>query len=285
MRVFHEPALNSTNTVLKSRIETWRYRRLPLALTADEQTAGRGVGRNVWCSEKGVNALFSLAFRPTFLEAEHQFLLNMALSLSMLHTLDEWRAGARGAGCAEGADGADGADGAGAPALPLALKWPNDLYAGEKKLGGILFELSVMGSRCAWAVMGVGVNVNQREFPDWVPNPTALCLLGAGDAVAETAALDMPALRRRFIERAARDYRRLERRARHLPAAVLLQRYKAAYLKRLLFLGQLRTYICLGERMSARLTGVDDYGQALVEAADGRRFSCGLKELKYVFEN
>lgn len=278
MKVFHESVLNSTNTVLKARLEARRYRRLPLALTADCQTAGRGVGRNVWCSEKGANALFSLAFRPTFLEAEHQFLLNMALSLSMLHTLDAWRAGARGA-----------AD----VSAPLTLKWPNDLYAGEKKLGGILFELSVMGSRCAWAVMGVGVNVNQGVFPDWVPNPTALCLLGgaeaeagaAAGAEAGAAAIDMPALRRRFVERAARDYRRLERRARHQPAAVLMQRYKAAYLRRLLFLGQMRTYICFGERMSARLTGVDDYGQALVEAADGRRFSCGLKELKYVFEN
>lgn len=264
MKVFHEPSLSSTNTVLKSRLETRRYRRLPVALTADGQTAGRGVGPNVWCSDPGANALFSMAFRPSFLEAEHQFLLNMALSLSMLHTLNAWWKETRGA------DDGDGA--------PFTLKWPNDLYMGEKKLGGILFELSVMGRHCAWAVMGVGVNVNQGCFPSELPNPAALCMLGAD-------VIDMPALRRRFIARAARDYRRLERRARHQPAAVLLQRYKAAYLKRLLFLGQMRTYVCLGERMSARLTGVDDYGQALVEAADGRRFSCGLKELKYVFEN
>lgn len=265
--------------MLKARLETRRYRRLPVALTADGQTAGRGVGRNVWCSEMGANALFSLAFRPTFLAAEHQYLLNMALSLSMLHTLDAWAAGAFGA--------------VGVSA-PLTLKWPNDLYAGEKKLGGILFELSVMGCHCAWAVMGVGVNVNQRGFPAELPNPVALRELkaegvceedGDGEASGVSDLIDMPVLRRRFVERAARDYRRLERLARHMPVSGLLQRYKAAYLKRLLFFGQMRTYICQGERMEARLAGVDDYGQALVEAADGRRFSCGLKELQYVFGN
>ncbi|MDE5743220.1 MAG: biotin--[acetyl-CoA-carboxylase] ligase, partial [Bacteroidales bacterium] len=62
MRIFHEPDLSSTNTVLKARIEARQYRRFPMALTAETQTAGRGVGRNVWCSDKGANALFSLAF-------------------------------------------------------------------------------------------------------------------------------------------------------------------------------------------------------------------------------
>ncbi|MDE7103736.1 MAG: biotin--[acetyl-CoA-carboxylase] ligase [Bacteroidales bacterium] len=260
MRIFHEPDLSSTNTVLKARIEARQYRRFPMALTAETQTAGRGVGRNVWCSDKGANALFSLAFRPTFLLAEHQFLLNMALSLSMLHTLDVWARGRR------------------LPSACFHLKWPNDLYVNEKKLGGILFEISVMGNRCAWAVMGVGVNVNQRVFPPELPNPAALCTLT--DAAAP---IDMAALRQAFIRRAARDYRRLERRLRHHTSAALLPRYKAAYFKRLLFFGQERTYICMGERMRARLTGVDDYGQAVVEAADGRRFSCGLKELQYVF--
>lgn len=262
MRIFQEPDLSSTNTVLKSRIETRRYRRFPVALTAEAQTAGRGVGRNVWCSDRGANALFSLAFRPAFLPAEHQFLLNMALSLSMLHTLDAW---ARGR-CL--------------PSDGFHLKWPNDLYLNESKLGGILFEVSVMGDRCAWAVMGVGVNVNQRVFPPELPNPAALCALEGAEAP-----IDMPALRQAFIRRAARDYRRLERRLRHHTSAALLHRYREAYLKRLLFYGQERTYICMGERMQARLTGVDDYGQALVEAADGRRFSCGLKELQYVFGN
>lgn len=263
MRVFHETVLSSTNTVLGERVASRRYRRLPVALTADLQTGGRGLGRNVWCSDKGANALFSMAFQPSFLRAEHQFLLNMALSLSMLYTLDEW-------GAAHG------------DAL-FRLKWPNDLYAGEYKVGGILFELSVMGDCCARAVMGVGINVNQRDFPDCIPNPLALHALlpdaaGIGD-------IDMPALRLRFIARAARAARRLERQMRHRPVEAVLRRYKAAYQKRLLFFGQERTYVCQGERMRAVLYGVDDFGQAQVRAVDGRRFSCGLKELQYVFGN
>lgn len=293
VRIFHESDLGSTSTVLKSRVEARQWRRLPVALTADGQTAGRGLGANTWCSDRGANALFSMAFRPVFIAAEHQFLLNMALSLSLLHTLDEWAVSLRIEAYVR--DGVPEAERmARAMPSPFCLKWPNDLYAGERKLGGILFELLVMGDRCALAVMGVGVNVNQRRFPPELPNPVSLLGLltggtsaGAGDAAGPTDGwtLDMSAFRRRLIERAARDYRRLERMARHVPEAELMRRYKRAYLKRLLFCGLSRTYICQGERMEAVLAGVDDFGRAMVVSADGRRFNCGLKELRYVFEN
>ncbi len=277
--IFHQESLSSTNIVLKA----WLEGRVvagcsvkatdvdfPIVLTAEEQTAGRGVGQNVWCSEKGANVLFSMAIRPTFLLAEHQFLLNMALSLSLLETLEDYVV--RG-------DALRGVARDGTPP-PFSLKWPNDLYIGEKKVGGILFEVSVMGDRCAKAIMGVGVNVNQRVFPKKLPNPISLCEISR-----EGADLDMSALRQRLIEQAAKAYDRLEERAQKEPPSDLLREYKAAYQKRLLFLGLMRDYIYQGKRIKAVLQGVDDYGQAVLKTKDARRLTCGLKELKYVFES
>lgn len=251
----------------------------PIALTAEEQTAGRGVGKNVWCSEKGANILFSMAFKPTFLLAEHQFLLNMALSLSLLETVEDYVVGGDVA-----RDVALRGVSRDVALSPFSLKWPNDLYIGEKKVGGILFEVSVLGERCAMAIMGVGVNVNQRKFPKKLPNPISLCeVKESGTTGAEN--INMPALRQRLIEKAAQAYCQLEERAQSEPMVDLLKDYKAAYQKRLLFLGLMREYIYQEKRVRAVLQGVDDYGQAVLQTEDGGRITCGLKELKYVFES
>jgi biotin-(acetyl-CoA carboxylase) ligase len=52
-------------------------------------------------------------------------------------------------------------------AIAIELRWPNDLFAGERKIGGILCESSFIGSRCEFAIVGIGVNVNQgaEDFP------------------------------------------------------------------------------------------------------------------------
>lgn len=307
MKIFHQESLSSTNSVLKAWVEG-RADSLgasavgaavasavadvapmdldfPVALTADEQTAGRGVGKNVWCSEKGANALFSMAFKPTFLLAEHQFLLNLALSLSLLETLEDFVAGGDVARDMALRDTArDVAFGRDVALSPFSLKWPNDLYIGEKKVGGILFEVSVLGERCAMAIMGVGVNVNQRKFPKKLPNPISLCeVKESGTTGAEN--INMPALRQRLIEKVAQAYCQLEERAQSEPMVDLLKDYKAAYQKRLLFLGLMREYIYQEKRVRAVLQGVDDYGQAVLQTEDGGRITCGLKELKYVFES
>ena len=106
---------------------------------ADFQSAGRGQQENRWESEAGKNLLFSILFRPVRFRAEAQFLLSQAVSLGVCAYLQ-----------CEG--------------LPAQIKWPNDIYVGEKKIAGLLLEHHVCGEYISATIAGVGLNVNQQYF-------------------------------------------------------------------------------------------------------------------------
>ncbi len=141
------PSCQSTNDIAADSIAQESASEGFLILT-DHQTAGKGQRGNAWAAEPGQNLLFSLILRPTFLTASEQFWLNMAVSLGITDTL-----------------------------LPLIgselrIKWPNDVYVANQKLGGILIENTLQGYTLAWAVVGVGLNINQTAFA--YPTATSL---------------------------------------------------------------------------------------------------------------
>jgi BirA family biotin operon repressor/biotin-[acetyl-CoA-carboxylase] ligase len=119
---------------------------------AQEQTAGRGQLKNVWESEPGENLLFSIVLCPDFLEIRRQFMLSKVVTLGIYKALNKY-------------------------VDSLKIKWPNDIYAGNQKLGGILIENSVMSGLLKSAVVGIGLNVNQTVFYSDAPNPVSLQLL------------------------------------------------------------------------------------------------------------
>lgn len=124
------------------------------AVIAKEQTAGRGQRGNKWSSNPGENLTFSLVWEPTFLEAKRQFLLSEAVALALTDVLKKYEINSK-------------------------IKWTNDIYVGRKKICGILIEhdLGVEG-RLARTIVGIGLNINQKEFDAWVPNPTSMALVG-----------------------------------------------------------------------------------------------------------
>lgn len=112
-------------------------------VVADAQTAGRGRRGRSWRSEPGENLLFSLVLRPNVVP---QYAPRCVLA---------WAA-------------------AMAQALDVYVKWPNDLVTQTgAKLGGILAELDAEGDRVRTVILGVGINVNQRDFDD-LPDATSL---------------------------------------------------------------------------------------------------------------
>ena len=113
------------------------------------QTAGRGQKGNVWSSAEGCNLTFSTYLEPRHVRACDQFLLSQAVSLGVCGYLD--RRGVRS-----------------------KIKWPNDIYVGDNKICGILIVHSVGGAYLKDTIVGIGLNLNQREFPSSVPNPTSL---------------------------------------------------------------------------------------------------------------
>lgn len=116
---------------------------------ADEQMQGRGQMNNVWESEPGSNILMSIVLYPVFLPVQYQFLLSKIVTIGLLEVLSE-------------------------KVDDVKIKWPNDLYIGEKKVAGILIENSIMGHTLSSSVIGVGLNVNQLEFASNAPNPVSL---------------------------------------------------------------------------------------------------------------
>ena len=116
---------------------------------AKGQTAGRGQKGNVWLSAKGENLTFSTLLRPEWLPVQEQFAVSQATALAVVDYL-------AGKG------------------VTAKIKWPNDIYVGERKICGILIENSLEGEHLATSIVGIGLNLNQTVFPDSVPNPVSL---------------------------------------------------------------------------------------------------------------
>lgn len=148
------PEIGSTNTELMARGrrgETW-----PTALVAAHQTAGRGRRGRDWASQPGDTLTCSLGLPLKLDEVPGGGgALSLAVGLSLARSLDRALQARHAAG-----------DGPAQP--PIGLKWPNDLWLGERKLGGILIEATPApglpeGSR--WVVIGFGINVRRGQAP------------------------------------------------------------------------------------------------------------------------
>jgi BirA family biotin operon repressor/biotin-[acetyl-CoA-carboxylase] ligase len=131
--IYYWPAIGSTNDELK-RLADEGVPEGTLAIT-DEQLTGRGRLKRRWIAPAGSSLLTSLLFRPTFLAPTQAQQLTMICSLAAADAVTE------------------------VTGLQPALKWPNDLLLDSKKLAGILTELG-FGGQLAWAIVGLGLNVN-----------------------------------------------------------------------------------------------------------------------------
>ncbi len=140
---------NSTSTLLREQYSD----DLPHLYTirADYQTAGRGQAGNSWESEEGKNLLFSALLRYNDLRAADQWRLSMLVSLAVWEVLAKHL-----------------------PEEQLTIKWPNDIYFGDKKLVGILIENSLVGGYVGYSIAGIGVNVNQTKWLSNAPNPISM---------------------------------------------------------------------------------------------------------------
>jgi BirA family biotin operon repressor/biotin-[acetyl-CoA-carboxylase] ligase len=131
---------------------------------ADEQTAGRGRGDHGWNSAAGEGLYVSVLLRPT-IPAGRFGLLPLAAGLA----------------AAEAIRAVSG--------LAADLRWPNDLMIGARKAGGILVEAHAEVEGAVFAVVGMGINVHQRDFPPGLSTPATSLDLAAGMRVSRSALL------------------------------------------------------------------------------------------------
>ena len=118
-------------------------------VVAMSHTNGKGQRGNSWESESGKNLTFSIVLYPTALEANKQFILSMLAALACHEALSNYTNG-------------------------FSIKWPNDIYWKDKKIGGILIENELEGKYITQSIIGIGLNINQEAFHSAAPNPVSL---------------------------------------------------------------------------------------------------------------
>ena len=125
-------------------------------IAALEQTAGRGQGTHTWHSLRGMNLTFSMLFRPEKLNVSDIILITCATTLGLVDYLKDKGVKAR-------------------------IKWPNDIWVGDRKICGILIENVLDGDYVKESIIGIGFNLNQTEWPSELPNPVSLKQLTGDD--------------------------------------------------------------------------------------------------------
>ena len=235
----HIAETDSTNRWLRAEGGTLSDAKV---VVADYQTAGRGQGTNTWESERGMNLTCSIGLCPEGVKASRQFLLSMAISVALTRTLQ-------------------------ALPCPISIKWPNDIYAGDKKICGILIENTLQGDRIKDCIIGIGLNVNQRVFVSDAPNPTSMALESGHDFDREEV---LRALLGHFgqlltdwdEELIRATYRQLLYRR----EGVFPYRDGEGYFR-------------------ASLAGVEDDGHLLLQDTEGRQRRYAFKEVTFVIEH
>ena len=138
----------STNTELKLL-----QKQSPLpegsVVVAEFQTGGRGQAGNSWYSTRGKNLLLSFLLYPYNVKARDQFIISRIVSLAIKRVLDKHLEN-------------------------VSIKWPNDIYWNDEKIAGILIENSLIGQHIDYTIVGIGLNVNEEEFPKQLPNPISM---------------------------------------------------------------------------------------------------------------
>ena len=233
-KIIHIDETDSTNQWLKDYYSKESGRKgESVAVVADYQTAGRGCGTNRWESERGKNLLFSLMIHPEDLPANKQFQISMAISLAIVDALGQLIG-------------------------DLSIKWPNDIYWRNGKLAGILIENTLKGNLIKDSIIGVGLNVNQREFHSDAPNPVSLWQITGQETDCEQLLKDI--------------LNRLDFRA----------DLKECYMKLLYRRKGFHPYTDKDGVFMAEIAGVEDDGHLLLIDEDGKERRYAFKEVTFI---
>ena len=212
-----------------------------VAVTARHQTAGRGQRGNVWSSKEGENLLLSMLVRPgSSLEVANQFLLSQAVAVSLHAAMKCY-------------------------GIETKLKWPNDIYVGNRKLAGILVELDYSGAFVEQAIVGIGLNVNQTEFPPMDRVPVSMKMLLGKDIPVDDVLRDV-------IECFGRYYTGI--------CTGEADAVATEYKELLLGIGEERHFVDSQGSFMATIEGTEPDGHLLLRSSDGTLSRYAFKEVE-----
>lgn len=209
---------------------------------ADFQTKGKGQGTNVWESRFRENLCFSVILYPKAFEAVNMFYISKAVSLALCDALAVQN-------------------------IEACIKWPNDIYVGDKKIAGILIEQSIMNQKVLHSVVGIGLNVNQTEFSSWIPNPVSVSQLLNKEIPLEFLLHDVLLRMQEYIQKVnAHQFEAIDK------------LYKAKLYRRTGF----HSYKSGNQTFDAQIYGVEPRGGLILTDAQGRKTTYQFKEVEFI---
>lgn len=229
-QIYKFDELDSTNNYLKKKAScfapTLEY--TPV-IWAKNQTQGRGQKDNIWLSESGKNLTFSFLLRDKYFAKKTPFEINQWMAASLHQYLSRF-------------------------SKDFAIKWPNDLYFKEKKIGGILIENSWLGSQYQHTVVGIGLNINQTTFDEKLSSAVSLTQITEQAHELETVLTDI-------LQEIEKNH------IAHSPDKSLAD----YYLEHLLWRNQTKTFVFEKTRktFNALIKGVDENGNIIVQTQLG----------------
>ena len=234
--------VDSTNSFLKNILSKSKPVPEGTVIMAEEQYAGRGQRESTWHAEPGKNLTFSILLKPSFILVKDQFNLTRAVSMGVFEALE--------------------------PILgtQLKIKWPNDIYYADKKLGGMLIENILQGSQIKNSIIGIGINVNQDNFTDKAGNATSVKQILQKD-------YDLKNILSEICNHVEAYYLHLK--------AGRIDFVRNIYLSRLYWLNEEGQFRSNGEVFTGVIKNVTDNGLLIVER-NGKEEAYNLKEIEFL---
>ena len=243
-RIIRIDETDSTNRWMKELIQLHPSKETQheMVVVCDYQTAGRGCGSNSWEAEPGKNLLMSVLMHPKKVSARTQFIITQIVSVALCRTI-------------ETVIGSE---------HRVTIKWPNDIYVGDKKICGVLIENSIAGRRIKDCIIGIGLNVNQTEFRSDAPNPVSIAQLTGKET-------DREEVLNTFLEELSKQ---CENRNIHHD-----------YLRKMYRRNGMYPFETEGSRFMARVAGVNDDGRLMLEDENGIAHLFRFKEVTFIIKH
>jgi len=205
------------------------------------QYQGRGQRSRTWHSEPNQNLTFSVILYPVLLSPQQSFQLNIIITLAIQQVLSSY--------------------------IPhgLRIKWPNDIYYQDKKMGGILIENTLARDRFKISIIGIGLNVNQLSFN--LPIATSLSLVCQ-------RTFHLPQLLEQLLVGLERNYLQLQRQG--------IAPLKAAYLQNMYWIHEAHTFQDAHHIFKGTIKGINAKGQLVVEQIDNTLKCYNVQELTFI---
>lgn len=232
----------STNDYLKANLSKSKPFPEGTVIMAVDQYAGRGQVGTQWRSPPGENLTASILLYPDFIHPSQQFTLNIVICLAIQEVLSTILN------------------------EKVQIKWPNDIFVNNKKLGGILIENILQGNLWKYAIIGIGLNVNQTDFPSEMSKAGSIIkLLHQTYSIEKLLSEICTSIDHHYFQLRSGNF--IEQ--------------KRLYCKHLFGINEIRNFNIDGIIVEGKIVDVDDNGRLAIDF-NGHLAKFGFKEIEYL---